>query len=81
MNINLNTLLYVLSKMFDAKIRHADYQTKQLHGGTLGDVQLVTGRAEADDGKKFPYSLVLKIQKKWERYSDPNSWRRDGEYK
>ncbi len=63
--------------MLGVSIVHADYKTKQLHGGTLGDVRLVTGTAETVDGKKLPYHLVLKKQKKWDRYSDPNSWRRE----
>jgi hypothetical protein len=29
------------------------------------------------DGEKLPYRIVLKIQKKWERYGDPGSWRRE----
>jgi hypothetical protein len=32
--------------MLGVSIVHADYKTKQLHGGTLGDVRLVTGTAE-----------------------------------
>ena len=75
--IKSETLTYVLSKMLGAGIKHADYKTRQLHGGTLGNVQLVTGIAEATDGKKLPYDVVLKKQRKWERYSDPDSWRRE----
>lgn len=63
--------------MLGANIIHADYKTEQLHGGTLGNVQLVTGSAETTDGKILPYHIVLKIQKKWDRYDDPNSWRRE----
>ncbi|MBO9597825.1 MAG: aminoglycoside phosphotransferase family protein, partial [Cohnella sp.] len=28
-------------------------------------------------GERLPYRIVLKIQKKWERYGDPGSWRRE----
>lgn len=77
MNIERETLLRVLSQMTGQNILTADCQTKQLHGGTLGDVQLVTGMAEAANGEKIPYNVVLKTQKKWERYGDPNSWRRE----
>ncbi len=77
MQIKTSTLTLVLSKMLGAGIIHAEYKTKQLHGGTLGDVKLVTGTAETTDGKKSPYQVVLKKQKKWERYSDPDSWRRE----
>ena len=67
----------VLSNMLGTLIIHADYQTQQLHGGTLGDVQLVKGTAETAEGGKLPYKVVLKTQEKWERYGDPDSWRRE----
>jgi len=63
--------------MLGDKIIHADYQTRQLHGGTLGDVRLLTGMAQTADHKELPYSVVLKTQKKWERSGDPHSWRRE----
>lgn len=69
--------MHVLSKMLSANIISASYQTKQLQGGTLGDVRLVTGMAESINRKKLPYKVVLKIQKKWERPGDPDSWRRE----
>jgi len=77
MSINHETLTRALNKMLGAKIIGADYQTRQLHGGTLGDVRLVTGMARTADHKELPYSVVLKTQKKWERYGDPHSWRRE----
>ena len=70
----LNT---ILSKMLDKSIIDASYQVKQLQGGTLGDVQLVTGLAETVDNEKIPYKVVWKKQKKWERPGDPDSWRRE----
>lgn len=70
-------LVFVLSKMLCVTIINADYQTIQLHGGTLGDVKLVIGEAETTNKEKLPYKLVLKTQKKWERYGDVNSWRRE----
>jgi len=75
--IKNETLTQVLSNMLGSKIIHVDYQTKQLHGGTLGDVQLVTGNATTADGRELPYHIVSKTQKKWERYGDPDSWRRE----
>jgi hypothetical protein len=75
--IELEKLIYTLSKRFNTNIISTDYQTKPLHGGTVGNVKLVTGIAETVDGEKLPYRIVLKIQKKWERYSDPDSWRRE----
>lgn len=77
MQIKTEILTLVLSKMFGVGILHANYQTQQLHGGTLGNVQLVTGMATTADGRVLPYNVVLKLQKKWERPGDPNSWRRE----
>lgn len=75
--INLETLLLVLNKMLGKKIIHAHYQLQQLQGGTVGVVRLVTGIAETANGENLPYQLVWKTQKKFERYGDPGSWRRE----
>jgi tRNA A-37 threonylcarbamoyl transferase component Bud32 len=77
MNIELETLIYVLSQRFKTDIISADFQIIPLQGGTVGNVSLVTGVAESADGEKLPYRVVLKIQNKWERYGDPGSWRRE----
>jgi len=70
-------LTLVLNKMLDKTIIHADYQLKELQGGTIGIVQLVTGMAETSEGEHVPYKIVWKTQKKFERYGDPDSWRRE----
>lgn len=70
-------LALVLSKMLDKTIIRADYQLKKLQGGTVGDVRLVTGMVETSDGENLPYKMVWKTQKKFERYGDPDSWRRE----
>ncbi|MDF2588972.1 MAG: aminoglycoside phosphotransferase [Anaerocolumna sp.] len=75
--IKAETLSLVLSKMLNKTIIHASYQTKQLQGGTLGDVRLVTGFAKTTTGETLPYKVVWKKQNKWERPGDPNSWRRE----
>ncbi|RUS46085.1 aminoglycoside phosphotransferase family protein [Cohnella sp. AR92] len=77
MNMKYETLIYVLSQRFKTDIISADCQTMPLQGGTVGNVYLATGIAESADGEKSPYRIVLKIQKKWERYGDPGSWRRE----
>jgi len=77
MQIKHETLTRALSKMLGEKVIRADYQTGQLHGGTLGDVRLVTGMAKTTGHKELPFRIVLKTQKKWERYGDPHSWRRE----
>ncbi|MCL2775398.1 MAG: aminoglycoside phosphotransferase family protein [Oscillospiraceae bacterium] len=75
--MNIETLILVLNKMFCKNIINADYQTEQLKGGYVGDVSLITGTAETDSNEKLPYKVVLKVQERWERIDDPNSWRRE----
>ena len=70
-------LALVLSKMLDKTIIRADYQLQELQGGTLGDVRLVTGTVETSGGEILPYKIVWKTQKKFERYGDSDSWRRE----
>lgn len=77
MIMKLESLIYALSRCFKKDIISADCQTRPLQGGTVGNVYLVTGIAETSDGERLPYRIVLKIQKKWERYGDPGSWRRE----
>ena len=75
--INPEKLKEILGKMFGTKITRADCQSEQLHGGTLGDVRLITGTAETANGEKRHYKVVWKTQKKWERFGDSGSWRRE----
>lgn len=77
MNIKSETLNAVLHRRLEREIISADYQTIPLHGGTVGNVNLVTGIAETSEGEKLSYRIVLKIQKQWTRYNDPGSWRRE----
>jgi len=63
--------------MLDTNITHVDYETEQLQGGTVGNVTLIKGMAYSSAGKELPFKVVLKITKKWERYNDPDSWRRE----
>lgn len=70
-------LAKAISKMLGKTIYKAEHHTRQLHGGTLGDVQLVEGMAEAEDGDKLPFKIVYKKQKIWERPGDFDSWRRE----
>ena len=67
----------ILSKMFKKEIINANYHAKQLQGGTLGDVKLISGDAETSAGERLQYKLVFKTQNKWDRYGDTGSWRRE----
>ena len=75
--INIETLIAVLSKMLDTQVCRVEYKTTQLHGGTVGNVVLLSGIAEISNKNTLPFNVVLKITKKWERYADPDSWRRE----
>ncbi|MET3941634.1 hypothetical protein ABIC22_004446 [Paenibacillus sp. PvP094] len=77
MNIKSETLNAVLRRRFKREIISADYKTMPLHGGTVGNVNMVTGVAETSEGEKLSFRIVLKIQKQWNRYNDPGSWRRE----
>lgn len=77
LTIKLETLIHALSQQFKKGVISATCQSKPLQGGTVGNVYLITGIAETVDGEKSPYRIVLKNQKKWERYGDPGSWRRE----
>ncbi len=77
MTIELYKLNDALSKLFNKKIVGADSQALSLQGGTVGNVYLVTGTAETDEGEKLPYRIVLKRHKEYDRYRDPGSWRRE----
>jgi len=63
--------------MFGTELIGAEYNSKCLHGGTVGEVRLVSGVAVTDGGEKQSFNVVQKIQKKWERHGDPGSWRRE----
>lgn len=78
--IRTESLTQALNKMLGTKIIRVEFQTEQLHGGTVGDVQLVTGNAKTTDGTDIRYKIILKVQMKWERYGDPDSWRREYDF-
>ena len=76
-SINLATLQQVVSTMLSTQITELTYETEMLQGGTVGQVYLIHGEATTLTGTRLPYRLVLKNQKKWERFGDSNSWRRE----
>lgn len=70
------TLKIALSKMLDENITHASYDIEQMQGGTVGNVQLISGIAKTAN-EEIPYKIVLKTQIKWARDGDSLSWRRE----
>lgn len=77
MSIYTKELTKALQNALSADVQYAEYESQQLHGGTLGDVRLITGVAHTSGGESLPFKLVLKTQKEWERYGDALSWRRE----
>lgn len=78
MNILDNeTLIHVVSKMLNKDIVKTEFKSTKLQGGTLGDVNLITGTAEDKSSEMLPFKLVWKIQRKWMRPGDSGSWRRE----
>lgn len=67
----------VLEKVFNQEITAVSCETKELKGGTVGEITFLSGMATTEKGEKLPYKVVCKKQKKWERYGDPDSWRRE----
>lgn len=67
----------VLESALGEEINEVSFETKTMKGGTVGDVQLVYGIAMTLEGKEIPYKVVYKRQKKWERFGDVSSWRRE----
>lgn len=66
-----------LKNYFGQEVTDFSCEKKALHGGTLGQVELLTGVATLLDGSEKPYRLVHKTQKKWARYYDADSWKRE----
>lgn len=77
MQIEKETLEKVVCKIINKEVINVEFQTELLQGGTVGDVRLVYGNAETKTGVQYPYKVVCKTQKKWERYGDAGSWRRE----
>ncbi|BCN29185.1 aminoglycoside phosphotransferase family protein [Anaeromicropila herbilytica] len=71
------TLIKVLGKALSEEIIEVSYEMEQLKGGTVGAVKLVYGVAITKERKELPYKVVYKRQKRWERFADPDSWRRE----
>lgn len=73
---NIQPVAQALENMLGCAVTSFTHNAIPLQGGTLGEVMMLTGTAQTDEGEK-PFSLVRKKQKKWQRYADPLSWRRE----
>ncbi|MCL2708264.1 MAG: protein phosphatase 2C domain-containing protein [Defluviitaleaceae bacterium] len=65
-----------LSAKQGAKTDCASFRVERLQGGNVGDVFLVTADAPLC-AETARHKLVLKSQRRWERFGDLNSWRRE----
>lgn len=75
--VNKETLELVLQKALKKPLSVMAFKSKMLQGGTVGSVYQIFGQAVAPDQSEEDFKLVLKVQKKWERFQDPLSWRRE----
>ncbi len=76
-SITSEMLVKVLERALGQDIKEVSIETEQLQGGTVGEIKLVYGVAKTREEKELPYKIVYKRQRKWERYGDPDSWRRE----
>ncbi|MCH4888078.1 aminoglycoside phosphotransferase family protein [Acidaminobacter sp. JC074] len=74
---NNQGLYTALTNMLKTEISKVTGKTTKLHGGTVGEVELVEGFATTSENKDIPYKVVHKIQKQWKRHADPDSWLRE----
>lgn len=74
---NIDTLKKVLSNTHKLPILDVAFDVRELQGGTVASVYLVEGTFVTPNKKQYTFKVVLKKQKKWERYRDSLSWRRE----
>jgi hypothetical protein len=73
-SIHLNQ---ALTHKFQTEIQSSTYTSTALQGGTVAQVELIEGIAITLEGLQHPFKLVKKTQKKWSRFADEHSWRRE----
>lgn len=83
-NIKKNTLVPIVRKLLtiseNTDINIHSCRIEEFKEGTQGEVYLVQGVCLYEDNgisKKNNWEVVLKIQKKWDRFGDPESWKRE----
>ena len=83
-NINQEVLKPIVKKILNIKqtedININSWEIKKFKVGTVGEVYIVEGDCICsvnDAEKKVNWDVVLKIQKKWDRIGDPESWKRE----
>ena len=75
-DIRKPSLLKALGTMLGENVNDAAYSVEVLQGGTVSDVVKVSGSATSNSAG-CPFDMVVKTQRKWDRFGDANSWRRE----
>lgn len=84
-----HTLTPIAQKMLnDQSANVTDWKAHELQGGTIGKVYALGGNCHMNQNvpstplnsvgmEQANWSSILKIQKAYERFGDPDSWRRE----
>ena len=59
----------------DARLLNWDHES--IHVGSVGELYRLSGKVQSNTATATPCSLVLKIQRRWERGNDPECWKRE----
>ena len=59
----------------DARLLNWDHES--IHVGSVGELYRLSGKVQSNTAIATPCSLVLKIQRRWERGNDPECWKRE----
>ncbi|QVK20831.1 aminoglycoside phosphotransferase family protein [Mycoplasmatota bacterium] len=66
----------VIGKMYKEEVEILSFNINENKDGTLGEIYLISGECKTS-AEKLNYDIALKIQKKWSRFGDPESWLRE----
>ena len=58
-----------------ARLLNWDHESIQV--GSVGELYRLSGKVQSNTATATPCSLVLKIQRRWERGNDPECWKRE----
>ncbi|XMB67144.1 aminoglycoside phosphotransferase family protein [Mycoplasmatota bacterium zrk1] len=66
----------IIGKMYKEEVEILSFNVNENKDGTLGEIYLISGECKSAV-KVLNYDIVLKIQGKWSRFGDPESWLRE----
>ena len=76
-NLDITKIKQIISEILNVEIMHMDLTAEPLSGGTVASVVKLMTTSLTTDGQRIDFPLVVKTQKKWERFNDPDCWRRE----